>query len=132
MEVRDIYDSDLESISALHLSSGQDFALPDLSSPLVIVRKAVVADGKIQAVGLVRITSEGILILDPALSPRERIAAMYALERPVLSEAYGSGLTEITASIHNETAKHFSKRLTQFGWTPDREDWHQWSLKLHG
>ena len=129
MEVRDIDDSDLESIEALHRSTGQDFALPDLASPLMIVKKAVVADGKVIGFGCIKIMGETLMSLSPDLSPIERMRAMEALQPPVLTDAYKLGLDEVEARIHSETEKPFLKRLAQLGWKRDRSDLNPWSRK---
>ena len=131
MNVRDVSPADFGDIDRLHQSSGNDFRLPDLSSPLCIVRKVVTDDsGKIIAAGFLRISAEGIFTMDPSLPVREKMAVMQALHSPVLTDAYNLGLDEVTSSVHIDVEKRFSKRLKQFGWTPDRDGFRSWNRKL--
>jgi hypothetical protein len=130
VEVRDIDDSDLESVEALHRSTGQDFALPDLSSPLVIVKKAILDEaGKVIGFGCIKIMGEAVMSLSPDLSPIECMRAMEALQPPILTDAYNQGLDEVEARIHSETEQPFLKRLKQLGWARDRSALNPWSRK---
>jgi hypothetical protein len=130
MQVRDVTADDFEVVAGIHKASGLAGGIPALDSPLCIVKKAVTdASGKIIGFGLLRISAEAIMTLEPSLTPQEKMEVMQALQPPVLAEAYAMGLDDITAVVHAETEKRFSKRLKQFGWTPDRDGFRSWNRR---
>ena len=130
MEVRDVLPSDFGDLENIHKANGDHFQLPDLSSPLVIVKKAILnEEGKVIGFGCVKIMGEALMSLSPDLSPIERMRAMEALQPPVLTDAYNQGLDEVEARIHSDTEKPFLKRLGQLGWERDRSDLNPWSRK---
>ncbi|MFP5230770.1 MAG: hypothetical protein ACLGXA_24400 [Acidobacteriota bacterium] len=117
-----------QEIQSLHAAGGLDYRLPDLESPLLIVKKAVTNEkGEVIGACLLRLTAETMLVLSPELSPREKMDAMEAMQPEVLNAAWSLGLDDIEARIPEESEQIFEKRLNQLGWSRDRDGWHPWS-----
>lgn len=127
MSVIDINAEQYEELQRLHAAGGLDYRLPDLASPLLVVKKAVVNEqGEVIGACLLRLTAETMLILDPQLTPPEKMDAMEAMQPAVLASAWRLGLDEVECRIPEAVEAIFAKRLTQLGWTRDR-NWHPWS-----
>lgn len=125
--VRDATPEDFPEIEKIHAAMGLDYKLPELESPLFIVRKLIERDGKVIGACLLRLTAETFLLLSPELGPEEKMHAMEAMQPEVVSEAWKQGLEEIEARIPHETEEIFKKRLIQLGWTRNRDGWHPWT-----
>jgi len=126
MSVVDVAPEHHEEIRAIHAAGGLDYRLPDLESPLLIVKKAVVNErGEVIGACLLRLTAETILLLPPESGPKEKMDVMESLQPEVLRAAWEQGLDEISARIPEETEKIFEKRLRQLGWIKARP-WAEW------
>lgn len=89
------------------------FPLPDLNSMKFI--KTVVSDGLVQAVGLVRITAEGILITDQKLSLQQRAIASGLAIDELKKECMRAGLQDCHVFVEKSNVKEF---LKFFGFQP--------------
>lgn len=126
--IRDYEPRDFARIKEIHEASGLDYQLPDLSSPLFIVRKVIELDGKIIAAGFLRIETEAYLLLAKnGTDAQEKFSAIQAVQSSALEEAWLKGLDNCVCWVPKEVNSHFAKRLTQLGWTQDREGWVSWS-----
>lgn len=126
--IRDAEDDDLSQIEAIHGRMAMDYCLPDLNSPLFLVRKIKTDDsGKVISACFLRLTAETYLWIDTDLSPRQKLEAMQELQPAVLSEAYSKGLDDIEARVPETIERRFYKRLIQLGWQKCRSGWHAWS-----
>lgn len=121
--VRDALAGDFERLRAIHEQQGIDYAFPDLDSPLFFVKKVAETDGEVTGALVLRLCAETLLLLAPG-APRDKFAAMEALQESVLREAYARGLDEIHAAIPEIG---FDRRLRQLGWEKDRPGWHLWT-----
>lgn len=117
-----------EQARELHRQTGMDYQLPDLESPLLLVKKAV-ADGEGRLLGfcVLKLTAECMVTLDPDLRPEEKMEVMTTLSPVVIGEAWRLGLDEVMATIHQDVEKRFTKRLGELGWSKDRDGWALWS-----
>lgn len=129
--VRDAEKEDFPEIERIHAEMGMDYKLPDLESPLFIVKKLVEKDGKVIGACLLRLTAETMLLLSPDLGPAEKMDAMEAMQPEVIHGAWSKGLDDIEARIPQETEAIFEKRLLQLGWERNREGWHPWTRKTN-
>lgn len=112
----------------LHGKAGMDYKLPDLDSPLLIVKKAVTDEtGKLLGFCVLRLTAECMLLLDPDQRPEEKMEVMTALSPSVIGEAYAHGLDDVVSALPNDVETRFAKRLRELGWNRDRDGWHHWS-----
>lgn len=86
------------------------FPFPDLESPLYLVKGTVEKDGKVIGAGLIKLTAEAVVILDPAISKKERALALKELFLAGKARAVALGLSQIHAFIKN-SQKSFVKVL---------------------
>lgn len=127
--VRDFTLDDLPRVKELHERMGLDYRLPDLQSPLFIIRKVVEVDGQIVAITAARVEAELYLFVDHEVAdPEQRWDALQRLNDSVMDEAYWSkGLDNCVLWCPVEVEKSFGKRLTALGFSRDREGFHSWS-----
>jgi hypothetical protein len=126
--VRDASIEDFPEIQEIHSAMGMDYALYDLNSPLLLVKKVCTDEsGKVIGACLLRLTAETVLLLSPELEPAGKMTAMEQMQPEVLEAAWSKGLDEVEARIPTETEQIFEKRLRQLGWTRNRDGWHAWT-----
>jgi hypothetical protein len=133
MHVREYRESDLAALRAIHTSQGFAYPLPDLNNPL-FVTKLILSDEekgigaarsdpseeKIIGAGLLRLTAEAYLLLDPkAGTPRERWQWLLQLHAATERDAWQRGLEDVHAWLPPPIARKFGKRITQLGWNRD-------------
>jgi hypothetical protein len=122
--IRDYEPRDLGAVKKIYKAQGFDYALPDLSSPLVLVRKVREVDGRVVAAMFLRITAETFLLVQG--SPVEKGRAIAELQPEVDREAWQKGLADYVCVIPPEIAESFAPVLERMGWSHDR-DWPMWS-----
>jgi hypothetical protein len=133
MTVIDVGPEQHAEVEAIHSDMGMDYKCPDLTSPLLIVKKAVTNDkGEVIGACLLRLTAETILLLSPELDPKQKMDAMEEMQPEVLQAAWQLGLDDVEARIPTDTEHIFEKRLNQLGWSRDRDGWHPWSRSTEG
>ncbi|MGA9668244.1 MAG: hypothetical protein WBQ94_03500 [Terracidiphilus sp.] len=126
--IRDYRPEDEEQVKALHAAMGLDYALPNLDSPLVFVKKVKDVDGTIVAATLFRITAEAYLLCSGG--PEDKWTAMTELQPEALIQAYEKGLDDLLCVVPPELVDRFRKRLGLLGWEQDREGWTLFSRKV--
>lgn len=81
------------------------FPLPDLSSPLIIVREAVVdSGGRIIAAGFVKLIGESILTIDSQIPERDKADIIDRLLTTGSHAARAKGLDELNAFIKDNNS----------------------------
>jgi hypothetical protein len=131
MSVRDLIPEDYAQIQAIHSKMGMDYALPDLDSPLFLVKKVVTDEnGKVIGASVVRLEAECYLWVDPEFKPRVKMDAMLELQPEILRSAWAKGLENLVAWIPLWMEKKFRRRLLNLGWVRDRTGWQSWSRPL--
>ncbi|HZP06798.1 MAG TPA: hypothetical protein VFB43_18000 [Terracidiphilus sp.] len=131
MIVRDATFEDSSTISEIHAAMGLDYRLPDLNSPLFFVRKVAERDGIVRGACFLRICAECYLWLAPEQTAPDKMRTMEALQPEILRAAWAKGLDDIEARIPETLERRFHKRLTQLGWTANRNGWHPWSRETY-
>ena len=111
--IRDFQETDLEVLRKLHSQSGASWAIPDLSSPLVLVRKVVDDNGaKMICVGELHISA--LLWVDKEWrTPQERLNAVEELQTEMMNEAAKFGIDTATLQADGR----FAERMKEMGWT---------------
>jgi len=99
---------DRDMMQQIHDNS---FPLPDLSDRLYICRKTVVDDGKIVAIGLVRLTAEGILITNQTLPHVTRARGSAVMINQLKQDAKSHGLSDCHVFVINDKVQKFLKHL---------------------
>lgn len=117
--IRDLQPEDLDAVLHIHRKQGFAYAVPDLTSPLVLVKKVREVDGRVVAAMFLRLTAETFLVTTG--SPVERGRAVEELQPEVLREAYEKGLSEIVCVVPPEISESFAPVLSRMGWERTRE-----------
>lgn len=131
--VRDYRPSDLAAIKAIHDQTQIDYRFPDLNSPLFLVTKVYEVGGVVRAAGGVYIQLETYLWLDPSdwAEPDEKLDVIEALQIAGFRDSRLEGVDCAVLWIP-PGMERFGKRLTDMGWTQDRDGWISFSRSLHG
>jgi hypothetical protein len=116
--IRDFQPEDAQAIKDIHKSQGFDYALPDLTSPLILIRKVRVVDGQVVGAMFLRLTAETFLLVDG--SPVTRGRAIEELQPEVIRAAWEKGLNDIVCVVPPEIEETFSPVLTRMGWAKER------------
>lgn len=131
MIVRDYNpDTDKAAIEALHKEMQMDYKLPDLDSPLFIVKKVYVDGIRIVGAEFLKMQAEAYLLLCCDLDSVEKTRVIAHLSRETEREAYNQGLDTLVAYIPEDISTRFSKRLTLLGWDKARKGWVTWFREL--
>jgi hypothetical protein len=126
--IRDLNPKDISRVQAIHKMAGYDYQFPDLAHPLFLNRIVSTIGDRILAAGLHRICYETFALVDPEARPQEKWAALRELNGELSTRAYWQGLDLTHASV---PPIGFDRRLTQLGWSPDREGWRLWSRETN-
>ena len=93
-------------------SKGSDFPLPDLDNLLYCIKVAVRnANGKVVAIGLVKLTAEAILVLDHDMSRISCVKAILKLKDFINDELFNYGMDECQISADNSDTAAFMERI---------------------
>ena len=129
--VRNYKPSDFDAIKAIHEATDIDYRMPCLDSRLFVVKKVLEVDGVVrQAVGF-RVEVETYLWSDPSdwALPEEKFLGLKALQAESMHALMTKGVDTCECWVPHSVDKYFAKRMTELGWTPDREGWRSWSRK---
>lgn len=90
----------------------RDFEFPNLHSPLYILKETAINDDcKVVGAAFVKITSEGILILNQECSEYERAKAGLELIRSLKEEAIKKGLEDCHIWVGDPRTRNFARKL---------------------
>jgi hypothetical protein len=130
MIIRDFHTSDLESMKRIHAASClPSNCLPNLSSPLFVVKKVVENGSGPMMGGFLRLTGEIFLLVDRSKgNPESRWAALQELCAQGLNEAANRHIQQVTAWIPEEVEQSFGKRLEALGF--ERSKWPSFTATL--
>jgi hypothetical protein len=126
--IRDLEPRDIEAVKAIQKAQGFEYAIPDLTSPLILVKKVREVDGRVVAAMLLRVTAETFLICSG--SPVTQGRAIEELQPEVIGEAWAKGLSEVVCVIPPEISESFTPVLERMGWYRTRE-WPMWQKDLN-
>jgi hypothetical protein len=116
--IRDYQPEDAQAIKDIYQSQGFDYALPDLSSPLLLVKKVREVDGRVVGAMFLRITAETFLLVDG--SPVTKGRSIEELQPEVIRAAWEKGLSDVVCVVPPEIENDFSPVLTRMGWAKER------------
>lgn len=106
--IRDLERSDIERLRAMHDDA---FPFPDLSNPRYLIQKAIDVEGELIGSGIVRLTSEAILILDKTTPRVTRVKATQAIVNSLMRTAKLKGLDECHAFVREPNIERLLKTL---------------------
>lgn len=131
MQPQPLSASDFSQVEKFHKKMGFDYRMPDLSSPLFVVKHGVYDEnGQLLGAAAVRLQAEAYLWVDTNLPNRVRLELIYALSRSLAVETWRAGLDCVVAYLPPNLPKSFKQLLKRLGWLPDREGWQNWSRFL--
>lgn len=123
--VRDYKPSDFAAIKAIHESTGIDYNMPDLNSPIFLVKKVIEVDGTVRVAGGAYIQVELYLWLDQSdwADPDQKLAAIKTLDQEVILDTWLQGVDQAVLWLPPGLGR-FGERLTkQLGFEKDRDGW---------
>lgn len=100
--------SSSDDFKAIHDYS---FPLPDLSNKLYISKKLAIEKDKVLAAGLVKLTCEGVLIIDRDLPLLTKVRVIRTLIDVQASEVKKLGMEDCHLFVKNERMKNFLAKL---------------------
>lgn len=111
-QIREYTAADLAAVKRLHKGG---FEFPDLTHPLVLVKKVLVDDAdKVRMAAFGRLHINAMLFVDGRYkTPDERLAAIEELQKDMIAQAATFGLDIATTQAEGR----FAERLRDMGWT---------------
>lgn len=98
-----------DSVRKIHRE--EKFPFPNLQNPLYFSRKIVISQGKVIGAGFVRLTGEGILILDKKEPLVTRAFAAKTIVEELKLDVKSKGLDECHVFVQDVNVQNFLKRL---------------------
>ena len=108
MIVRDLIATDLPLLYAMH---DNQFPFPDLKNHLYMVKKVAQDKDGIIGTGIVRLTSEAILITDQTRPRSTRVKAVARLADAMLIDTKATGMDECHVFVRNSNIEHIVERI---------------------
>lgn len=105
--LRGIESGDIDSLKKIKIG----FEFPDLSSYLYACKRVALVDDKIIGAGFIRLTCEGILIIDESFPLVTRVKVIKALIDNVFAEAESIGLSECHVFLSNGKIRNLLSKL---------------------
>lgn len=115
LKIRNLIPDDLKKLEELH-STNCDFPLPDLLNHLYCCNKVVEDDaGNTIGIGIVRLTSESILIIDKKCTKLLRVRVVKMMIDQMKSEVKSLGMDETHCWISNADSLLRQMLIKTFG-----------------
>ena len=112
--IRQFEPGDLQQIQRIHAAKGYEFALPDLNTPTMILKKVVCDENncaKIAAFGDLHLSI--MLLVDPSWgTPEDRLRGVMELQAEGFAEAGRMGLSIAMTQMDGR----FADRMKTMGW----------------
>lgn len=122
--VRPYRSEDLDAIRRIHADSKLDYRLPNLESPLFLVKTVVERDGKPTTLLAGKIDVECYLMTSgDALS---RLQDIEAAQSRFLHELWMKGVDSVYCGVPAVVNRHFGKHMERLGWERGRPQWVNW------
>lgn len=99
---------DREIMQGIHDNS---FPTPDLSDRLYIAKKTIIENGQVVAIGLVRLTAEGILITNQVLPKTTRARCSATAIESLKQDVKCYGMNECHIFVKDNKVKKFLQHL---------------------
>lgn len=112
--IRDLRPEDIETVKDIQKAQGFEYPMPNLTSPLILVKKVREVDGRVVAAMFLRLTAETFLVTTG--SPVVIGRSWEELQAEVTREAYEKGLSEIVCVVPPEIVESFAPAMERLGW----------------
>lgn len=106
-----IIDLDEDVAEELCIKHKESFPFPDISNPLYVAKRVVIADGQVIGAGLLKITSEAVLILDRDTELNVRVMAIMTLIKELQGLLGKFRLDECHAFVRDPNVQKFLERI---------------------
>jgi hypothetical protein len=126
--IRDLLPEDLPALKEIHRKQGFNYNLPDLLSPLFLVKKVREVDGRVVGALCIRLTAETYLLVEG--SPVAKGRSIEELQPELIREAYEKGLDDLVFVVPPEIVDEFHPALERLGWSRTR-DWPMYQRDLN-
>lgn len=126
MIVREYNWSDIDEVSRIHKAQNLGYELPDLFSPMLVVKKVAMEGSEIVGAAFLRLTSEAYVVIDPEAEKRAKI--FFALHENVRQKAALVGLDDVNAWLPPQMADKFGHQIMRLGWK--RQQWPSFSREV--
>ncbi len=110
MMIRPYTSNDLDKVRSIH-ERCSDFPLPNIDGPLYVVRETILFGDRIIGVGLLRLTSEAVIILDLDEPRSVRARALEQLINTGIHKSQKLGIDEMHAFLTGEITHSFADVL---------------------
>lgn len=128
VKIRRFQPSDLPRMLAIHRRQGFDYTFPPLSE---FCAAEVIENGHGPDTGLfLRRSAEAYMIMEPSMSPPEKMSRMSMLAMIGPEIAREQGIGEVYALIPPEIEQAMQKRLFQLGW--EKKLWPMYAIQIGG
>ncbi len=130
--IRDLQPSDVAEVQRIHEDSGIDYRLPDLLSPLFLVKKVLDIGGTVRVCVAGYLTSEAYLFADRSDwgDPEQKWLAIQEVANVAIQEAKEKGLEEVVIWLP-PGMERFGERLeSDLKFQKDRSEWKSYSKRL--
>lgn len=130
MQSEELQGPDYAAVKTLHDAMGLDYKMPDLASPLFLVRRGVRdRSGRIVGAAALKLQAEAYLWLDTSLSPVVRWRVISTLAHAVFEAAWRAGLDCLVGYLPPGLPPTFTKALSWLGVRKARP-WEVWYKEL--
>jgi hypothetical protein len=113
-QIRDYRPEDFERVTEIYQTKGYEFALPDLNTPTMILRKVVTdSDNRVRLCALGDLHLNVMLLVDPTWgTPEDRLRGVMELQAEGFAEAGRMGLSIAMTQMDGR----FADRMKAMGW----------------
>ncbi len=112
-------------VSMLHEKMGIKYPLPNLDSPLIVLKEEYREEDKLIAACAVKLVGEAFLWIDPEATTRKKIEGLRRVARAAEHAARDRSIEDVSAWIPPEIEPRFAHMLFMLGWK--RSPWPCWS-----
>lgn len=127
--LRDYEPRDFARVKEIHESTNVDYSLPNLSSPLFIVKKVLEVDGVVRMAVGCYIQAEAYLWADPSdwADPEQKLAGIQALDRAGVHELWLKGVDQAVLWLPPGMERFGERLVEDLGFQKDRDGWVSYS-----
>lgn len=110
IKIRNLEPNDEAKVRSIH-ERCSDFPMPQLDHPLYIAKGIIERDGKVIGLGMIRLTSEAIVILDLDEPRSVRAKAIEEILRTGIYQCQSHGIDEVHTFLTGEITHSFADVL---------------------
>ena len=127
--IRDYEPKDFEAVKSLHEATGIDYKMPDVGSPIFLVKKVIEIDGVVRVAAGMYLQCEVYLWLDKSdwADSEQKLVAIKALDKEVMYDTWLKGV-DCACLWLPPGMERFGERLVEdLHFSKDRAGWISYS-----